>query len=75
MEKIEAYRYRGTVYETKEALQKELDGLLGKIITSHAHKLAQIDKYSATTEYLAGHLDDFHEAYLLQEDMRALKDL
>ncbi len=75
MEKIDAYRYRGAVYDSKDALQKELDRLLGEIITRHAHTMAHLTKYKDIATHLEINLADFHEAYLLQEDMQALKDL
>lgn len=68
MEKVIAYRFRGTLYESSADAKKAIDNLIGEIITRHAHHLVHIEKYSAIVKYLESNLGDFHEAYLLTED-------
>ncbi len=72
MEKVEAYCYGVELFASKAALAKELDKRLGAIITRHSHQMAQIDKYSAMSDYIEAHLSDFAEAHSLKEQAAAL---
>lgn len=74
MEVITAYRFRGQIFDSKDKALKHIDELIGSILTRHAHRLAQIDKYKATLEYLEENAADFYEIHLLQEDKRIVED-
>lgn len=53
---------------TKEAAH-HLEELFGAIITKHAHKLCQLNKYAETLEYLEANYKDFVKAAQYRDDI------
>jgi hypothetical protein len=72
VQRITAYRTSdGEVFTDHRAAVRHLDEKMGSIIIEHARRLAQIDKYTATIDYLVTNLASLAEAAAWQKEMTA----
>lgn len=66
--------FDGKVHGSQKLALSHLDKLYGELLCSIAHRLCQIDKYKATTEYLDENLHQFLDLDRIKKDMELIND-
>lgn len=75
IEKVNGYTFRGEFYPTEQACRKVVENAMGAIVSLHAGRLAQLDKYTATIAYLEEHAKELAKIAMFQEELDRLPHL